>query len=319
VGSGSRLLVGAAVAAALAALFGSATSVPASSVSPSYLVVTAQRSTAEKGRVEIVQDDRVRKTVAVGRGLEDASWAPDRSVLAWVAPFAAGSTGVAPRLMVAREDGSRVRVAARSRDCRRSCGLSFDWFPSGHRLVVSGVGEGGARVLRVDARTGRTLDVTPAGRPGARYVDPHVSPTGALISYVEERGVPGTASCCEMRLVVARPDGRGVRTLFRPDHQLKDFPWASWAPDGSRLAFTTEQASVLDPNLAVIDVAAGTIQRFEPSVGGGGYVVWAPDGRRIAFVSSTGLTTMGADGKEMRQLGMGSPELWTSSGDLVAL
>ena len=307
--SGTRLLAGAAIAAAFAASVGSA-----SSVSPSYLVTTAREATAERGTVEIVREGSVRKIVAVGRALESASWAPDGSALAWVADTGSGNA----RLMVARGDGSRVRVAARSLDCRLSCAVEFDWLPAGHRLVVSGVGKGGTRVLRIDARTGRALDVTPVGRRGARYRDPQVSPTGGLIAYVEMRGVSGTASCCELRLVVAAPNGRGVRTLFRPAHQLKGFPWASWAPDGSRLAFTTEQSSVLDPDLAVIDVAVGTIQRLEPSVNASSwYVVWSPDSRRIAFASGESLATIGADGQELRQLGAGAPEVWTADGDLV--
>ena len=161
----------------------------------------------------------------------------------------------------------------------------FDWFPGGHRLVVSGVGKGNTRVLRVDARTGRTLDVTPVGRRGALYRDPHVSPTGRLISYVEERGVPGTASCCELRLVVAASDGRGVRMLFRPDH-FKDTPLASWAPDGSRLAFTTEQRSLRDPFLGLIDYPSGTIHRLDPS--GGAHLVRISSGLPTADGSRLG-------------------------------
>jgi Tol biopolymer transport system component len=281
--------------------------------SPSYLVTSASNANVEV--VQIIRNGRVTKVVATGRALEDASWSADGSFLAWLAD--------GNRLVAARGDGGAQRVLARLGDCRVLCSFSYDWSPLGHRLVVAGVGGDKRRVVSIDAATGTVRDVTPPGA-GTWYRSPRWSPTGRLIAYTQEGGVLGTASCCKLALVVAAPDGRGLRTLVRFDEPIHDSPFVSWAPDGRRLAFTTDGRSTRDPRFAIVDVTTGKLHRLSPRVANLTYqVVWAPNGHRIAYGTSgmpERVATVGVDGLDLLVLqGEGIPAGWARDGNLTVI
>jgi hypothetical protein len=62
---------------------------------------------------------------------------------------------------------------------------------------------------------------------------------------------------------------------------------ASWAPDGSAFAFTTARWSPLSRyDVAVLDVASGTIRPLTSGDGADGYPSWSPDGSRVGTSKS---------------------------------
>jgi dipeptidyl aminopeptidase/acylaminoacyl peptidase len=140
------------------------------------------------------------------------------------------------------------------------------------------------------------------------------------------RGRPGTtrlavacfdaASSPVPNLCVTDPDGPGdVRVLVRGALN------PAWSPDGTRLAYTSEQM----PRLHII-AADGTDDHV---IGTGFDPAWSPDGLRLAFVDPTGpasgaqdgVYVMNADGTGRRLVAApngdaGSPS-WVNRGMLV--
>lgn len=110
-------------------------------------------------------------------------------------------------------------------------------------------------------------------------------------------------------------DGIVVRLLYRRDTTSRPGPIApvatgvdgepasngDWvqSPDGSRLAFTSNDPALLSPGedsaLFVRDLATGAVAKTAPHAHGG--LSWAPDSRRIAFASDARLVPGDSNGK----------------------
>jgi Tol biopolymer transport system component len=102
-------------------------------------------------------------------------------------------------------------------------------------------------------------------------------------------------------LSFVNPDGTGLREEVAP---LPDRGGSNrnlvWSPDGSRLAFESDQIFVIN--------ADGSGLRQITREGDNDWPTWSPDGSRIAFVHDGTLHTMAPDGTDMQRLNGVTPD-----------
>lgn len=285
----------------LTAAMGSSAAMPA----PRYAVVAA-RLPSYAGTVEILgPKGHVQRVLSRGNDGWSASWSPNGSMIAWV-----DHRG----LLVARADGTRPRLLVRaSRVCTQVCApLTFAWSPNGHRLLVGGAGKQTSRLVSVAVWTGKQIDLV-AARPYTEYDVLGWSPNGAWIAYARSSGKWGTSTCCDLHLVVARPDGSGARRLFRFADPIHDTPYGSWSPDSRSIAFTSD-----NPHFAIVDVQSSTVRRItgiSPLIGPP--PAWSPDSKRLAVIGEQ-VMTVDTSGHHVRRLGTGGERVvWTRGGTLI--
>lgn len=120
-------------------------------------------------------------------------------------------------------------------------------------------------VLRPDGSSRHPLTRTPDfNEAGARF-----SPDGSrLLYYRMPRGEPvDNNTYGTFELVIAGADGS------QPISYGRNFPWASWGPDGREFACLTPQG------IKIVEVASRTTLRELPRRGIVQQLVWSPDGR----------------------------------------
>jgi len=126
-------------------------------------------------------------------------------------------------------------------------------------------------------RTRQSLvGVAREGRAGAA-----IGPAPDGRSWIVEHVFPDSGG---MDLVQVFTDGRPPRRLTDAPGDDGAASWTTWAPDGSTLAFTTARWSDLSHyDLALYDIAAGTVRQLTGSDAADAFPAWSPDGSRIAF------------------------------------
>ena len=134
-------------------------------------------------------------------------------------------------------------------------------------------------VYVLDTRTERFRRLTHTGRALA----PSWAPDGRTIAFAKHargNGFPLSSS-----LWVIESNGRGLRELLPASAGNLDLP-ASWAPDGSRLAFTRRHwvggAEFFRSAIYIIRRDGSGLRRFADHASD---AAWSPDGRKIAFAS----------------------------------
>lgn len=258
-----------------------------------------------RGRVQRVID-----AASYSQSLK-ALLSPDGSMIAW-----ADGAGVEVEHL---DGGGRRLLIPTQAGCTVVCvGPTFAWSSDGTSLLVGRGGNESTELFRVNVATGKASRIAPVRR-FTEYSVIGWSPATDAIAYVRSSGDAGTASCCQLLLVVAKPDGSHPRVLYRAADAIHDGPAASWSPDGHSIAFTTDGMDLRDPRFAVVDVATGrmhTIGTVSPYTAA---PVWSPDSKRLAVGTPGGdVVTLSPDGKNVRDLRtQGVPYSWTRTTGLT--
>jgi Tol biopolymer transport system component len=206
---------------------------------------------------------------------------------------------------IARTDGSHLR-----RLTSQPLGdiWSYQLSPDGDSVAIVGSVQSGTHALFVansDGSTIRNLDM------GIVIGSARFRPTGSDILFVGAAGVDGAYS----GLYLVDPDGTNRRTLLQPKAgQVLDGE-ARWSPDGTRIAFSRFEESVVPQQLRVhvmdADATHDTVVGHQDGAWLEGWPVWSPDGQRLAIERNTGKD---GDWSHPRQpvilsLGSASPEV----------
>jgi len=132
--------------------------------------------------------------------------------------------------------------------------------------------------------------------PGSGASKPHLSPDGLTLAWVRYLPEAGLGPDIWLRDV----DGEGVRPLT--PGVTSDQP--AWSPDGTRIAFTSQQNG--NGDLYVIGVDGQGMRRLTRHPARDEYAAWSPDGERIAFGSlrngNFDVFIMRSDGSELQQV-----------------
>jgi Tol biopolymer transport system component len=120
-----------------------------------------------------------------------------------------------------------------------------------------------------DVKIGRTQQIT--HDPGLE-IDPAISPDGKMIAYAA--GVVGKMSLYVRQIAGGRPI---ALTTSLPG----DCRWPRWSPDGTQIAFQSQDSIYVLPALGGIPK-----KLVEPSLGQTvGCAVWSPDGRQVCYIA----------------------------------
>jgi hypothetical protein len=233
--------------------------------------------------VVAIAPDGTRRRLLTGAG--DAVYSPDGTLVAF------SREG---DLWIANADGSGQRRLATT---PRVSEWGPAWTPDGKALAYTALVDGARQIRLIPLPTGPSVRIA-AG--GGEDWSPSVSRDGALAFVSNRSGSPV--------VYVANEDGTGARAFdaapaATPPADVRDL---AWSPDGHRLAYTVQA----DDGSASIDVDDGTAE-VPVGAAGGRHPVWSPGGTRIAYDDGDGaLSSVAADGTDLRSLGAGRPLDW---------
>jgi Tol biopolymer transport system component len=146
-------------------------------------------------------------------------------------------------------------------------------------FVAAAIGAGGARsAARIDERL-------PTWSPNAKWI------AYVRITFGRKEASSG--------VFLVRPDGSG---LHRVRVGRDSASWPTWSPRGTLLAFERRRARTGKLYVQVATAGGRPIR----TLGRGQQPAWSPNGRRLAILTNTGLTTIGADGSDPRQVALGA-------------
>jgi TolB protein len=196
------------------------------------------------------------------------------------------------------------------------------WSPDGRRMAFTWLHPGqaspGIYVAKADGSNVRLL-VAQAGSPAW-------SPDGRLVAYTRLRQDSRGLSVVDVAKAL-RGRNPATRVITRVNPGIPE-EWPAWAPDGKRLAFTSQRSGTSD--IWVVDVTGSHLRNLTPrqpalDVG----ATWSPDGKQIIFGSDRAagsqfggdLYVMKADGSNVHALTSGHKEFgpaWSPDGRWIA-
>ena len=156
--------------------------------------------------------------------------------------------------------------------------FALDWAPDGSALLVSRSRIRGDGSYDTDLYLFRLSDriLVPVDTSLAREVASAAwSPAGTHLMWTARVRTAG-----QRDLYVSRADGSGVVNLSR--HPADDYQ-PTWAPDGTRMVFTSERDG--NPELYSAEVANASLARLTFNDAEDNRAAFSPDGRFIAFES----------------------------------
>jgi eukaryotic-like serine/threonine-protein kinase len=219
-----------------------------------------------------------------GRSERSPTLSPDGSMLAFVAPDAAGVSQIWVRNLSG--DGAIQLTSAEQPASRPR------WSPAGDQIVYALAGQGIWSVPPLGGEPRRLLE------SGA---NPNVSRDGARLVFEHGRGIWTAAA-----------DGADPREVDGVQPRYYTIPMGpAFSPDGQYIAYFLPERG---PNgdFWVVPSAGGTPRRLTDDLREGGWPVWTGDGRFIVFSSaragSRTLWQIPADGGEPRPLTAGAGE-----------
>jgi Tol biopolymer transport system component len=253
-----------------------------------------------KRRLRDVGDARIEIDDALGRGASRSASTGTRGfgrALRWVAGIAVAGVfvaGVTGWLWRSRDRGAVSRPPIRMNFRQVTSQAGIEWFPSlspdGKWVVYAGEGTGN-RDIYLQSVTGQTpINLTADSQDDDDQ--PAFSPDGERIAFRSNREGGG--------IFVMGRTGESVRRVTRTGFK------PTWSPDGSQLAFTTENVELNPQNtqgqseLWIVNVTSGEQKRL--SAGDAVLASWSPHGHRIAYTQRLG----GGRQRDMR-------DIWTIS------
>lgn len=204
--------------------------------------------------------------------------------------------------VVPTEGGAPVQitdaVTSQGPDPSQRQALPLAWTPDGEHVVFASTDEG--KLYRVPATGGQAQRIEEVA---GNHHSPAVSPDGARVAYVAERGE-------DVDIVISSIDGRQVRQVTSKESDAY-VARPSWSPDAKQLLFV--QWPHYDMPWDETSIAVATPGSAEPEIIAGGervswgWPVWSPDGEWIACTSDAegefpNLWRMKPDGSDAERL-----------------
>ena len=233
-----------------------------------------------------------------GGEMYSAAWSPNGRLIAFVVVHGADSRTVTASVGVAGADGKNVRILGEAAPTARPT-----WSPD-------------SRMLAYDGPTEIAIASAVGGKPRrlvARGGDPAWSPQGTKIAFASARGVETVRPDGSGRQLLVRikdaahvawsprgrtisfdryqpnyeadtirsavyelnPDGSGMRRMTSPDLAAA---FASWSPDGTRLAFVALEGPESGGSIYVMRSDGAGVRRITPKSDRDTQPVWRPHG-----------------------------------------
>ena len=170
-------------------------------------------------------------------------------------------------------------------------------------------------LVQLDWRDGARERILP--KVVNHQLDPAFSADGHYLGYSR------TTTSPQSELVIR--DRREQREVtFRPRDSRATVRYPSFAPDGSRVAFSLSDLG--GQQIATVDLKGQGLAILAPSAGISGWPSYSPDGKRIAFASSRDgdleIYVMDADGNHLQRLtrspGRDVRPVWSPHGRHIA-
>lgn len=237
----------------------------------------------------------------------DPQISPDGKTLlftkSWAEPDATNSKSA---IWIADADGGNQRVF--TEEGNRSA--SGRWSPDGSQIAfISNRGDSGNAIFVMPAAGGDATELTrhrgaigglawnPDGTtlayasafdpddPQDKGPDMDAAPkVRAVRRYDYKQDTRGYLNDVRQQIWLVGTDGNGKRRLTS---ELVDFEMPQWSPDGTTIAAKIPTRNQMGGQLALIDVASGSMTRVGPDEGSLGVWSWSPDGSAILFAGDT--------------------------------
>ena len=272
------------------------TALPTATPVPTATVPPATPTPAPTGQIAYVYDLDVHvinadgtdeKRLTNNNGVEELSWSPDGSRIAFTEESVEGDS-----LYVMNADGTgRMQVT----DAVRAIGYALSppsWSPDGSRIAFDAIPHGGNWGIYVTNANG-TGTMRRLSDDSDVDVETSWSPDGRQILFrCGNYGPEEVDGICVMN-----SDGTGKELIVRSHTVIQP----SWSPDGRQILFVDfQELSVRNSD------GTGAVRRFTNTSGEEGPYMWSPDRSRIAFLCKEdgGICVANADGSGVRGLGL---------------